>query len=160
MNITAVILIPAVAAALVWSFIKDREKTITSLKVAKGTFGQIAGDILGLLFLVGLFFAIIPPGSIKALLGGASIFLSSLYGAGIGTVAIMPAFVAFPLAASLLERGAHLVAIAAFITTLTMVGFATAHIEVEHFGKRFTFVRNVLSFGFALIIALGVLIIL
>lgn len=160
LNITTLILIPAATAALIWSFIRDKDKTITGLKIAKGTFLEIGGEILGLLFLVGLFFAAVPPGMIKGLLGGTNVLLSSIYGASIGTVTIMPAFVAFPMAASLMERGAHLIAVAAFITTLTMVGFATAHIEIEHFGKRFTLIRNVLSFAAAIAIALGMMVIL
>jgi len=36
-----------------------------------------------------------------------------------------------------------------------MVGFVTAPIEIEHFGKRFTIVRNVLSFIAAILISLG-----
>lgn len=155
LNITTIVLLPAAAVALLWSFLRDRDKTITGLKIAKGTFGEIASEILGLLFLVGLFFAVVPPGSIKGLLGGANVFLSGIYGSLIGSVTIMPAFVAFPLSSSLVERGAHLVAVAAFITTLTMVGFATAHIEIDHFGKRFTLIRNVLSFLVAIIVALG-----
>ncbi len=61
--------------------------------------------------------------------------MSGLYGAMIGTITIIPAFIAFPLADSLVESGANLVAVAAFITTLTMVGFTTLPIEIEHFGK-------------------------
>jgi len=78
-----------------------------------------------------------------------------LYGALIGTVTIIPAFIAFPLSSSLVRGGAYLVAVAAFITTLTMVGFATIPIEIEHFGKKFTFTRNMLSFIFAIFISLG-----
>ncbi|MDI6799402.1 MAG: hypothetical protein QMD53_01750 [Actinomycetota bacterium] len=43
---------------------------------------------------------------------------------------------------------------AALITTLTMVGFATIPIETSHFGKRFTILRNLMSFAAAMIIAL------
>lgn len=45
-------------------------------------------------------------------------------------------------------------AIAAFVTTLVMVGVITAPLEMKFFGKKFTFWRNLLSFIFALIIAL------
>jgi uncharacterized membrane protein YraQ (UPF0718 family) len=67
----------------------------------------------------------------------------------------MPAFIAFPLSKSLYLSGAHLVAIAAFLTTLTMVGLATFSIEAKHFGKKFTLARNGVSFAAALLIALG-----
>jgi len=160
MSLTTLLLLIGAGIGLVWSFIKDRGKTIESIRVAKSRFVGTAVEIVGVLALVGLFFAFVPPNSIKELLGGANVFLSGLYGSLIGTVTIIPAFVAFPLSASLVEKGAHLVAVAAFITTLTMVGFATAPIEMDHFGKRFTLVRNGLSFAFALVIAMGMMIFL
>ena len=155
-----VLLILGSLLALLWSYSKDRKKTIKSLKMAKGMFLKTAVDIIGVLALVGLVLAAIPDNLIQSLLGNSNNFLSSLYGAVIGTVTIIPAFIAFPLADSLVKSGANLIAIAAFITTLTMVGFATFPIEIEHFGKKFTIIRNSLSFIFALLIAGGMVIIL
>lgn len=123
--------------------------------MARGRFFQTATQIIGILALIGLFLALVPEDVIKSVLGGNSSFLSTLYGAIVGTVTIIPAFVAFPLAASLVKGGAYLVSIAAFITTLTMVGFATMPIEIEHFGKKFTYLRNFISFIIAILIALG-----
>lgn len=155
-----VLLILGSLLALLWSYSKDRKKTIKSLKMAKGMFLKTAVDIIGVLALVGLVLAAIPDNLIQSLLGNSNNFLSSIYGAVIGTVTIIPAFIAFPLADSLVKSGANLIAIAAFITTLTMVGFATFPIEIEHFGKKFTIIRNSLSFIFALLIAGGMVIIL
>ncbi len=160
MNVTIILLLAASAAALAWSFYVDRAKTIQSISMAKQLFLQTAGQIGAILALIGLVLAVIPEEYIRTLLGGSSSALSTLYGAVIGTVTILPAFVAFPLAASLIDRGAHLVAVAAFVTTLTMVGFATLPLEIEHFGRRFAFIRNALSFLAALLIALGMVIIL
>lgn len=160
MNLSMILLLVASAAALVWSFTADRKKTFRSIAMAKQLFLQTAGQIGAILALIGLALALIPEEYIRTLLGGSSSALSTLYGAVIGTVTILPAFVAFPLAASLLARGSHLVAVAAFVTTLTMVGFATLPLEIEHFGKKFALVRNALSFLAALFIALGMVIIL
>src|SRR6056297_999993 len=118
------------------------KKTISSLLVSKGRFLNTAGEILGILALIGLFLAFIPENMIKSVLGGSSVRLRTVYGAINGTITIIPAFIAFPLSASLVKSGAHLIAISAFITTLTMVGFATMPIEIEHFGRRFTYIRN------------------
>lgn len=160
MDIFSVLLIVTAISILGWSAWKSKEKTGQSLKVAKARFVSTAGEIVGILALVALFLAFIPETAIEAVLGGSSVALSALWGALIGTVTIIPAFVAFPLSSSLVEGGAHLVAVAAFITTLTMVGFATAPVEIEHFGKRFTLVRNILSFLVAILIAFGVTLIL
>jgi len=70
----------------------------------------------------------------------------------LGSLVTMPAPVAFPFAGSLLKLGANLPSLAAFITTLTMVGIVTAPMEIEYFGTRFTILRQVLSFILAIII--------
>lgn len=160
MNLSMILLITASISALAWSFYADRAKTVRSISMAKRLFLQTAGQIGAILALIGLVLALIPEEYIRTLLGGSSSVVSTLYGALIGTVTILPAFVAFPLAASLIDRGAHLVAVAAFVTTLTMVGFATLPLEIEHFGRRFALVRNALSFMAALLIAVGMVIIL
>ncbi len=160
MSVTTVLLIASSVLALGFSFLKDKDKTIESVKMARGLFIKTGSQIIVILALIGLFLALVPEDSIRNLLGGSNPILSGLYGALIGTITILPAFIAFPLSSSLVERGAHLIAVAAFITTLTMVGFVTMPIEIEHFGKKFTFIRNAVSFFVALIIAGGMVIFL
>lgn len=43
--------------------------------------------------------------------------------------------------------------IAAFISTLMMVGVVTMPVEIRYFGKKATLVRNAAAFGFSLIVA-------
>jgi len=155
-----IILMGVALTLLLISFFKNRKKTKKSIMVAKKMLFETILNVTGLLLLISLVLALIPDELIKSLLGNSSMFLSGLYGAMIGTVTIIPAFVAFPLANSMMESGANFVAIAAFITTLTMVGFVTLPIEIEHFGKKFAFYRNGLSFILALFIAFGMVIIL
>ena len=152
---TTVILVVAAIGLLLWSRSRDRGKTRESLDIAKRHLLGIGPTIAAILALIGLVLALIPQQYIQSLLGGTNTFLSTVSAAAIGTITILPAFVAFPLSASLVERGAHLVAVAAFITTLTMVGFATLPIEIRYFGRRFAFLRNGASFVAAMVIALG-----
>ena len=152
---TIVILVAAAVGLLLWSWRRDRRKTRESALIAKTQLLSIGPKIAAILALIGLILAVIPQQYIQALLGGTSTLLSTVYAAVIGTITILPAFVAFPLSASLVERGAHVVAVAAFITTLTMVGFATLPIEIDYFGKRFALLRNGTSFLAALFIAVG-----
>jgi uncharacterized membrane protein YraQ (UPF0718 family) len=158
--ISTVILLALTLIALVVSLARDRRKTVQSLGMAKGMFLNLAGEITVILALVGLLLTLVPASTIKSLLGQPSAWLSALWGALIGAITLLPAFVAFPLASSLVEKGAHLVAVAAFITSLTMVGLVTLPIEIKHFGRKFAFVRNALSLGFALLIAMGVAILI
>jgi uncharacterized membrane protein YraQ (UPF0718 family) len=71
----------------------------------------------------------------------------------IGTVVHMPSLVAFPLAGFLLRNGADTGSVAAFITTLTMIGLAMLPLEVKTLGGRVTLLRNLCCFGMALAIA-------
>ncbi|MCK5155839.1 MAG: permease [Spirochaetales bacterium] len=152
---TTTIMIILAAGFLLFSIIKSRKKTKKSVMIAKQMFLNTFIDVAGIMALVGLVLALLPPDLIKQLLGGGSKILSTIFGALIGTVTIMPAFIAFPLSKSLYMSGAYLVTIAAFLTTLTMVGVATYPIEVRHFGRKFTLVRNGISFVMALVIAFG-----
>jgi uncharacterized membrane protein YraQ (UPF0718 family) len=67
---------------------------------------------------------------------------------------LVPGFVAFPLAAALLKNGAGYAQIAAFVSTLMMVGVVTLPVEIKTFGKRATVVRNIAALVFSLIAAL------
>jgi len=93
-------------------------------------------------------------------MGSSQTFLSTVIGAIVGSITLIPAFVAFPLIGSLVDVGASIVPAVAFLTTLTMVGIVTFPFEKKEFGTKFALTRNVLSFIFAIIIALGMGIIL
>ncbi|KLO21547.1 permease [Marinitoga sp. 1197] len=158
MNTVVLILIAAIF--LIWSIFKSKEKTKESLILSKNLLVKTFVEIIGVMALVGLVLAILPPELIKQLLGNSNEFLSTVYGAVIGALTIIPAFIAFPLSKSLYQSGANLTAIAAFITTLTMVGFATMPIEIKYFGKKFTLHRLWISFVAAILIASGMAVIL
>jgi uncharacterized membrane protein YraQ (UPF0718 family) len=72
----------------------------------------------------------------------------------LGSISLIPGFIAFPLAAILLKNGAAYNIVAVFITTLMMVGILTLPIEIKYFGVRVSILRNALSFIGALIIGL------
>ncbi|KLO23275.1 MULTISPECIES: permease [unclassified Marinitoga] len=158
MNTVVLILIAAIF--LIWSIFKSKEKTKESLILSKNLLVKTFVEIIGVMALVGLVLAILPPELIKQLLGNSNEFLSTVYGAVIGALTIIPAFIAFPLSKSLYQSGANLTAISAFITTLTMVGFATIPIEIKYFGKKFTLHRLWISFVAAILIASGMAVIL
>ncbi|MGQ9534975.1 MAG: hypothetical protein ACUVTF_07070 [bacterium] len=83
---------------------------------------------------------------------------SGMRGIGIaavlGSVALIPMFITYPLAAILLKGGVSYQVLAVFITTLLMVGVLTLPIEVKYFGLKVSIIRNILSFIGALIIGL------
>lgn len=145
------------AIALIWfilSMVKDKKKTIGSIKTAGGMMKHMAGEIIAILFLIGLILTFIPPEAIKQYAGQSNSIIATLVFALVGCITLIPAFVAFPLAGSLVNAGASIVPVVAFLTTLTMVGIVTFPLEKKEFGTKFTIVRNSLSFIFAIVIAL------
>jgi len=151
---TVVIIYGFLAAALVLSWANDRSKTQKAFKVASKALVKMLPSLIAVVGLVGLIVGLVPPEVIQRYLGQGSGPAGTLIAALVGSITLIPSMVSFPLAASLLRSGATVTTIAAFITTLTMVGVVTAPLEIKELGRRFTLVRNGLSFVFALIIAL------
>ncbi|HOJ10913.1 MAG TPA: permease [Clostridiales bacterium] len=142
---------------LIWfigSIIKDKKKTIDSVKMSSGMMKHIAGEIVAILFLIGLILTFLPPETIKQYAGQSNSIVTTIVFALVGCITLIPAFVAFPLAGSLVNAGASIVPVVAFLTTLTMVGIVTFPLEKKEFGTKFTLIRNSLSFIFAISIAL------
>lgn len=135
------------------SLIKDKKKTFEGMKKSKKMMGNMASEIIAIIFLIGLILTFIPPETIKKVLGSSNVLLTTILAALAGSITLIPAFVAFPLVGSLVKAGANIVPVVAFITTLTMVGIVTFPLEKKEFGTKFTLVRNLLSFGFAIVIA-------
>lgn len=142
---------------LIWFFIslkKDKKKTLKSIKNSSGMMKSLGGQIIAILFLIGLILTFLPPETIEQYMGQSNAVLSSVVAALVGSITLIPAFVAFPLIGSLIDAGAGIVPMVSFLTTLTMVGVVTFPLEQKEFGTKFTIARNGLSFIFAIIIAL------
>ena len=143
--------------AIIWlgfSFFKDRTKTKTALKKAWKSFENILPSVLSVLILIGFILTLLDAETISQLLGAESGFWGLSIAAVVGSITLIPGFVALPLAASLLSAGAGYAQIAVFISTLMMVGVVTLPMEMKYFGKRTTIKRNVLSLAVAVITSL------
>ncbi|MDD2533534.1 MAG: permease [Eubacteriales bacterium] len=142
------------------ALIRDRQKTVAAMRKSKGMMGNMLGEIIAIIFLIGLVLTFIPPATISDVLGSSNVQLSTVLAALAGSITLIPAFVAFPLVGSLVDAGASIIPSVAFLTTLTMVGVVTFPLEKKEFGLKFAVSRNLLSFVFALLIALGMGVIL
>lgn len=141
-------------AVIIWltvSFIKDKNKTKLALKKAWKSFENILPLVLAVLLLIGLILSVLDAQTISKLLGSESGIIGMVIAAVIGCITLIPGFVAFPLAASLLQAGAGYAQIIMFISTLMMVGIATLPLEAKYFGKRIAVKRNLLSLAVAVI---------
>lgn len=135
------------------SFFKDRQKTKAALMKAWKAFENILPQLLTIFLILAFALAIFPPETIRKLLGSESGVLGILAAALIGSVTLMPGFVAFPLAAALLKSGAGYMQLAAFVSTLMMVGIITIPIEKKTFGLKATITRNASAFVFSFVVA-------
>ncbi|ABR49375.1 conserved hypothetical protein [Alkaliphilus metalliredigens QYMF] len=142
------------AVLLLVSFVKDRRKTKMALKKAWKSFENILPQFIAILIIVGIMLAIISPEMISRLIGNQSGWIGMLVAATIGAITLIPGFVAFPLAAALLNGGAGFMQIAVFISTLMMVGVVTIPVEISYFGKKATLLRNAMAFLFSFVVAI------
>lgn len=136
------------------SFFKDKEKTKKSLLKAWKSFNNILPQLLGIVTTVGIVIGFLEPKTIGIIIGDSSGFLGILLAAIVGSVTLIPGFVAFPTAAILLNNGAGYMQLGAFISALMMVGVMTIPVEIKFFGKKTTFIRNILAFLYSFIVAI------
>jgi uncharacterized membrane protein YraQ (UPF0718 family) len=137
-------------AGLAISFFKDRRKTKMALTKAWKAFENILPQLLTIFVIIGVAMAILKPETIQTLLGSDTGILGVLAAAAIGSITLMPGFVAFPLAAALLKSGAGYMQITAFVSTLMMVGVITLPLEIKSFGRRAAIIRNSAALVFSL----------
>ena len=140
--------------SLIISFIKSREKTKMVLKKAWKSFENIMPQFLSIILLIGVMLAVLTPEQISMFLGKESGIMGVIMAAFIGSITLIPGFVAFPLASALLHNGAGITQIAAFVSTLMMVGIVTIPVEIQYFGKKVTIIRNLSAFVFSLVVAM------
>ncbi len=154
MSITAIFINLFALVCLIYAFCKSKKKAIQSLKKAAVSFVRILPTVLIIIVIIGLMLGFVPPAEISRFIGEQSGIFGVLLVAVVGSILHIPALISFPLAASILDSGATITAVAAFITTLTMIGMVTLPLEIKKLGKKFALLRNGLSFVIAVIIAL------
>lgn len=104
-----------------------------------------------ILLLMGLLLAIFDADTIRSYIGAESGLTGMVISALTGSISLIPALIAFPVASELLNNGAGIMQIAVFISTLTTVGFVTVPIEIKYLGKKIALLRNILFSSFHLL---------
>ena len=140
--------------ALLASLIASRGKTLKAVKIAAKRFIKILPAFLVMLVLISVILFLIPDRVILSYLGSSNKFIGVLLASFLGSITLMPGFIAFPLSGILLQKGVAYMVLAAFTTTLMMVGVLSAPVEKEYFGIKVTIMRNVISLFIALAIAM------
>ena len=147
------------ALLLLFSFLKDKRKTLLSLKKAWKMFTGVLPQFIAILLFVGVALAVLSPETIRRMIGEETGFIGMLLASLVGAFSLVPVMIAFPIVSELLKSGAGIIQMAVFVSTLTTVGLITIPIETKYLGKKIAVLRNMLAFAFSFITAylLGVL---
>ena len=148
------ILILLTGISLLLSFILDKEKTFLGLKKGGKMLFNIFHPFLNILILISIVLFFIPDYLIVQYLGANSGWYGFGIAALVGSITLIPGFISYPLAATLLKQGATYAVVAVFMTTLMMVGVVTLPLEIKYFGKKAAIARNVLNLIAAIIIGI------
>jgi len=138
------------------SFFKDRKKTrqavIKGLKALEGIMPQF----ITVLILIAIILAVFNAETISRFIGADTGTFGVIIAAALGSITLIPGFVAFPLAGELLRNGAGVLQIATFVSSLMMVGIITLPMEISYFGKRTAIMRNIFALAFSFLAAIFV----
>lgn len=135
-------------------FVKDKHKSKKALLKSWKALEKILPQFLMVIILVGIVLSFFDAATISKIIGSSSGWMGVMFAAVVGSIMLIPGFIAFPLSEILLENGAGYMQIGAFVSTLMMVGVITFPIEIKFFGIKATIMRNSLAFVFSLFVAL------
>ncbi len=147
------------AAALLASIIADRRRTWAGIVFGARMLVKILPALVLMVAAVGLLLSALNPRFLESLFGGGGV-VPFLAGLAVGAVALIPGFIAFPLAGLLRSNGVSTAVLAAFVTSLLMVGVVTLPLESRFFGQKAALWRNVLSLLAAAVVALAMSLVL
>ena len=139
---------------LIISFFKDKKKTKTAIITGLKSFENIMPQFLSIIIIVGMLLSFLDAETISHLIGESSGVLGVIVSAVIGSITMMPTFVAFSLGNTLLINGAGYSQVAALVSTLAMVGIVTFPLESKYIGAKAAFLRNFIAFLFSIIVGL------
>ncbi len=154
MSSTAIFINFFVIFFMIVSLLKDKNKTKKAIIIAGKSLLKILPSVLMIIMFIGLLLGLLPQAKISEFIGEQSGWEGFLLIAVLGAIMHIPSLLSFPLAASLLDKGAQVASVAVFITTLTMIGIVTLPLEIKIMGKKFALLRNGISFIMAILIAL------
>ncbi|MCT4645465.1 MAG: permease [Carboxylicivirga sp.] len=139
---------------LIISLSKDAHRTKMGIIIGFKKFIKILPAFSIMVILSSIAIYLLPEDVISTLLNNDNKIISLSLAAFLGSILILPGFIAFPLGGFLIQKGITFMVISAFTTTLMMVGLLTFPIEKQYFGSKSTILRNTFSFCIAIIIAL------
>ena len=136
---------------LIFSLIKNREKTKKAIKIAFKKFTSILPVFTLVMATFALIVTYIPAELIHKYIGVESGIKGIALSLGLGSISVMPGFAAFPLCAALRGEDVPYYIIAAFSLSLMNVGIVTFPIEKKFLGLPVAIIRNLIAVAVTII---------
>jgi len=147
----AVTLIIAIALL---SFFPGKKETVTA--ASWKFFVEMIWILPGVMVLMGLFMVWIPKEMVEKYLGKTSGIKGFSLAVFFGALPTGPLYVAFPLAASLIRKGARISNIIIFLSAWSCIKIPQEMVELQFLGPRFMAARLILTIGFVVIMGLSI----
>ena len=139
--------------ALSVSLVMSRKKTLAAIRVAARRMWNITPLFLLVMVSFAAVVTVIPESAINKTIGSDSGIGGLIAGIVVGSVAMMPGFIAFPLCGALRSQGVPYYVLAGFTLALMNVGFVTLPMQIQYLGLRVTIVRNLTGILVAVLVA-------
>ena len=130
-----------------------KERLIPSAKKTVSMFAGMLPVLVGVILLTGLMLEVIPFDKAAEWFGRNNV-LDAIIGAALGGVSAGHPLTSYVLGGELLTEGISLVAVTALLVSWVTVGSIQFPAEALMLGRRFAIYRNLLCFGFSILIAL------
>lgn len=150
-----IILYSVTALLLLASLLANRVRTLKALRIALKRFARIAPPFMLMLVAIAVILTLVPQSMMERVLGEDNVWLGLAGAVPLGSVSVMPGFIAFPLCGILLSRGASYMVLSGFSSALMMVGVATFPLEKRYLGTRLALLRNIASLAISVMVAVA-----
>lgn len=131
----------------------QNERLIPSIKKTAMMFGSMLPILVGVILLTGLILEFLPTDRVAGWFGRNDM-LDALLGATVGSISAGHPLTSYVLGGELLANGISLVAVTALLVSWVTVGSIQFPAEALMLGRRFALYRNLLCFGFSVLIAI------
>ncbi|MEA3424171.1 MAG: hypothetical protein U9Q80_10325 [Bacillota bacterium] len=139
---------------LIISFLSDSQKTKKALKIGAKKLWKITPPFVSIIVVISIVLYLVPNEMIVDYLGAAKSYFAIFTALTIGAITVMPGPIVYPLCGILIDSGVSYSVIAAFSSSLMMVGILSFPVESAYFGKRFAVMRNIASLFVAFFVSL------
>ena len=140
-----------IAGILIYLFPDNRGRAVdTSLRF----FYEMISILPAIVILIGLFAVFVPKQMVANYLGRASGVKGFLLAIFLGALPTGPLYVAFPLAAAMLKKGARVANMIVFLTAWACIKLPQEMVELQFMGLKFTLLRFSLTAAAAVLMGL------